>query len=285
MFYVVKIKNAICASVAVAAVFIMTFAFAATAENAEKVELPIIMYHSVLKDNSVSPKYTVTPRQLECDLKYLKENGYEAITVSDLIDYTKGSKKLPKKPVMLTFDDGYYNNLYYAYPLVEKYGMKMVVSVVGKFTDDFSETDDSNPNYSHLTWAQIDEMQKSETVEIQNHTYNLHSLSPRMGCQKLNGESAKEYEKLLSDDLTKLQQKLKEKTGIAPNAFTYPFGSVSRESLDIIKKLGFKASFSCNEGINEITKDPKCLYMLKRFIRPSGLSSEDYFNKILRQIQ
>ena len=281
MFMTIKLKNAVCTLLGIPLIFFMTFALADSVEKKDGINLPILMYHSILKDNSGSPKYIVTPSRLEEDLKYLKQNGYETVTVQDLIDYTENGKPLPEKPVMLTFDDGYYNNYYYAYPLMKKYNMKMVLSVVGKFTDTFSETDDSNPNYSHLTWTLIDEMQKSGFVEIQNHTYNLHSTSGRMGCKKLRDESLQEYENLLTDDLTKLQEKLKQQTGKSPTAFTYPFGGVSNASYDIIKKLGFKASLSCSEGINTITKDGECLYMLKRFIRTSDLSSEEYFKKIL----
>lgn len=281
MFLTIKLKNVICCAAALATVLSLSFAFADKGDL-KGVEVPIIMYHSILKDNSGSQKYIVTPTQLESDLKYLKENGYTAVTVNDLIEYVYNQKPLPEKPIVLTFDDGYYNNYYYAYPLIKKYNMKMSISVVGKFTDTFSEKDDSNPNYSHLTWKQIDDMQKSGFVEILNHTYNLHSMdSGRNGCKKKRGESDAEYEKLLTDDLTKLQEKLKEQTGTAPNAFTYPFGGISNASCEIIKKLGFKASLSCGEGINIITDDKECLYLLKRFIRPSGTDSEAYFKKVL----
>lgn len=86
---------------------------------------------------------------------------------------------------------------------------------------------------------------------------------------------------MLTDDLGKLQEKLRKHTGVYPVAFTYPFGGVSEASYDIIKEMGFKASLSCKSGINKITRDKNCLYMLRRLIRPSGKNSEEYFAKIL----
>ena len=56
--------------------------------------------------------------------------------------------------------------------------------------------------------------------------------------------------------------------------FTYPFGMVSEESKDIIKDIGFKASLSCTEGVNEISRDPDGLYLLKRCIRTPDKSAE-----------
>lgn len=282
MFITVKLKKTACILVASILLFLISFTFASNTQEQPSVNVPIIMYHSILKDNSVSPKYIVTPDQLENDLKYIKSHGYETITMTDLILYVYEKTPLPKKPIILTFDDGYYNNLFYAYPLMEKYNAKMVISVVGEFTDTFSLSDDSNPNYSHLTWNQINDLVKSDCAEIQNHTYNLHSISDkRYGCKKMSYESDEEYQKVLKNDLKSLQDKMYEKTGYMPNTFTYPYGGISKASLGTVKELGFKASLSCNEGINEITKNPECLFELKRVIRPSGLTSEDYFkNKI-----
>ena len=70
----------------------------------------------------------LSPAQFESDLKYLKENGYHTVVVQDLIDYVEKGVPLPEKPVMLTFDDGYYNNYYYAFPLLEEYDAKIVIS-------------------------------------------------------------------------------------------------------------------------------------------------------------
>lgn len=278
MFITVKIKNTACILLISVLLFAISYACASGNQKRESVKVPVIMYHSILKDNSSSPKYIVTPSQLENDLKYIKSHGYETINMSDLISYVYQNAPLPEKPIILTFDDGYYNNLYYAYPLMKKYNTKMVISVVGKFTDTFSDTDDSNPNYSHLTWEQINELVKSDCAEIQNHTYNLHSISDaRYGCKKNKYESNEEYQEILKNDLLSLQEKMYEKTGYRPNTFTYPYGGISKSSLNVIKELGFKASLSCNEGMNEITKNPQCLYELKRFIRPSGISSEEYF--------
>lgn len=260
-------------------IFVLLFSFV-FANSEEYIKVPIIMYHSILKDPARSNKYTITPAVLEEDLKYIKANGYETITISDLISYVYADKPLPPKPIILTFDDGHYNNYGYLYPLLEKYDMKAVISIVGSYTDKFSETDEANLNYSYLRWKDINELISSGRVEFQNHTYNLHdNTHGRIGAKKKKGESDDEYKKILEEDINKLQNEFKENTGYVPTCFTYPFGSISNSSLDIIKELGFKASLSCEEGINKITKNPNSLYLLKRYNRPSYVSTYNIFKK------
>ena len=92
----------------------------------ESVEIPVVMYHALLKDEAQHGRYVISPAEFENDLLYLKKHGYTTILVEDLIAYTQGAS-LPEKPVLLTFDDGYYNNYLYAFPLAQKYQCKFVI--------------------------------------------------------------------------------------------------------------------------------------------------------------
>jgi len=251
------------------------------ATSEDYIEVPIIMYHSILKDSSRSNKYTVTPAVLEEDLKYIKDKGYTTVTIADLISYVYDNKPLPENPIVLTFDDGHYNNYGYLFPLLEKYDMKAVISIVGSYTDKFTETDEANLNYSYLRWKDIKELMDTGRIEFQNHTYNLHSnTGKRIGTKKIKGETDEHYKNVLEEDILKLQQEFKENTNYIPQCFTYPFGGISNASLDIIKELGFKASLSCEQGINKLTKNPNSLYLLKRYNRPSYISTYNFFQKI-----
>ena len=251
------------------------------ATSEDYIDVPIIMYHSILKDPSRSNKYTVTPAVVEEDLKYIKDKGYTTVTIADLISYVYDDSPLPEKPIVLTFDDGHYNNYGYLFPLLEKYDMKAVISIVGSYTDKFTETDEANLNYSYLRWKDIKELMDTGRIEFQNHTYNLHSnTGKRIGTKKIKGETDEHYKSILKDDILKLQQEFEENTNYTPKCFTYPFGGISNASLDIIKELGFKASLSCEQGINKLTKNPNSLYLLKRYNRPSYISTYNFFQKI-----
>lgn len=231
--------------------------------------IPIIMYHQI--KNSGAGKDVITPHEFESDIEYIAENSYTTITIKDLVEYVSGKGTLPEKPIILSFDDGYLSNYKYAYPLLKKYNMRIVLSLIGKYTDDFTAIHSDNLEYSHVTWDQLKEMVDSGHVEVQNHTYNLHTMGKgRTGCKQKKGESLDDYEQALSKDIGQLQEKLFEVTGEYPIAFTYPYGKYSENTDFVLRKLGFAATLSCDYGVNVITPDTDCLYKLKRIVRPHG---------------
>jgi len=244
------------------------------------VSLPVIMYHSILK--SRSGKYIVSPAVLEADMQYLINQGYTTVFTQEVIDYVKGQGKLPDKPIIITFDDGYYNNMIYVLPIFQKLGIKGVINIVGHYADKAVAEGDNNANYSHLSWEQMRELSKSGIFEIGNHTYDMHNHGKRVGVTKKRGESLDDYRRALDADIGKLQCELTSKSGITPNIFAYPFGKYSKETPNILKDMGFEAVFTCNEGINVIRRgDSEALMSLKRYNRPAGIKTEKFFERII----
>ena len=244
------------------------------------IPLPIIMYHGIANEY-VNNDFFIRVKTFENDLKYLKENGYTTVLMKDLIAYVDKGTPLPEKPIVLTFDDGYYNNYLYAYPLLREYNMKAVISIIGNRIDKYSKVHEGEPLYSCLTWNQINNMLSSGLVEVQNHTYNMHSCKGRQGCLKTSGESMEAYEKAMQKDVGYLQDRIKEMTGQTPNTFTYPYGAVNDNSKKILMNdLKFRATLTCYERINYITRDPESLYRLKRFLRDPDKSSKVFFRTI-----
>ncbi len=243
-------------------------------------ELLIVMYHSVIADSSRAGKYVVTPDTVKEDIMYLKNNGYSFVSAQEVIDYSEHGTPLPKKPVMLTFDDGNYNFYSHVMPILEETGAKAVCSIVGSYTDEFSESNIKNATYGYLRWSEVYDMYLSNRVEVGNHSYDFHSVDKgRNGAQKKKGESDEEYKRVFCADTEKAQNRFLSKTGFAPIIYAYPFGAYSKGTTEWLQDMGFKMSFSCTEGINTVTSDPDSLFMLKRFNRPSGLSSADFFER------
>lgn len=233
-------------------------------------------------DSDLYGDYVTSPQVLEDDMKYLKKNGYTTVFVEELINFVHCGSELPPKPVILTFDDGFYNNLTYVLPLLEKYDMKATVSIVGSYSEKAESESLRSSRYSYLNSEDISALFNSGKVEIANHSYDLHNLGRRKGASILPGESYEEYRSLLISDLQKTQDYLSDSCRIVPQVFTYPYGAVSEPSLRIVKSAGFVASLGVEEKPNYISAEPECLYCLYRYNRPHGISTEDFMKKILR---
>ncbi len=250
-----------------------------TLAEQQGVHLPVLMYHSILKDSARQGQYVVSPDILSADLDALQARGYQTVTVADLLAYVYDDVALPEKPVMITFDDGYYNNYVYAYPLLQQRGMRAVISVIGSQTAQYTENGVENAYWSHLRLERLTEMQ--DVFEVQNHSWNLHEYGERRGCLRRRGEDESSYEALLREDTEQTQKLLSEAGLPTPTCYTYPFGACSEESEHILEGMGFLCTLGCEERINLVTRDPACLYEMGRYNRGAGESTESFLARAL----
>lgn len=276
----VRARTMLTAALGLALALAVTVLPRALPVDAKGTPVPILMYHSVLRDEARAGRYIISPAVVESDLRYLSERGYTAMFASELAEAVLQGEALPQKPVVITFDDGYLNNLTYVLPLLERYDMKAVVNIVGSYSERFSEQPDHNPAYAHLCWEDVTALVDSGRVEIGNHTYDMHRQSPRKGAMRRKGESGEDYYEALMSDVGRTQSLLEEHCGILPTTFAYPFGHISEESIPILREMGFTALLTCTEQVNVITGDPEALLALGRFNRPSGLSTEKFMKRM-----
>ena len=242
-------------------------------------ELPIVMYHHLSPKAKLLGDYVLSPEQLERDFKYLRENGFESITVGELIRWSRGEALLPEKPVMITFDDGYESTQVYGEPLLEKYGFKALVAVIGSVADLFTEKPDHMLDYSHLSWDALREISGGDVLEVQSHTYSMHKMRGRRGCGQVSGEAFDNYRAALKEDLLKFAEKCEVEKVECANSIAFPYGFYSKDTLAIVKELGFEAAFTCSERVNYLKREPDELFELCRYNRPHGVSSEAFFGK------
>jgi peptidoglycan/xylan/chitin deacetylase (PgdA/CDA1 family) len=93
---------------------------------AEARTVPVLMHHHV----SPSPgMITVSPENFESQIAWLAGNGWTSLTLDQYAGFLAG-KPVPRKSIVITFDDGYLDNWVYAHPILHKYGMHAVVFVV-----------------------------------------------------------------------------------------------------------------------------------------------------------
>lgn len=257
--------------------------------------LLVLMYHNFVSEEDVAngvafSEYSIYPDEFEGDLRYFKTNGYTTVNAEELLACIKGEREFPEKPVMISIDDGTRGVYRYAYPLLQKYGMKAVLSVIGENIDlAEAEVDRSlNPD-PYCTWAELAEMAASGTVELASHSYSLHKFEPngRVGVSIKSSETAADYEALIFPDLEKLNDKLFSLTGKKPVAFAYPYSYRSDETDALLTKdFGFGLLLGGDDcrvtqmnhfiiGENDELQSP----LLNRIPRMNGRTTGGYFRR------
>ena len=90
--------------------------------------VPVLMYHSVSDTPVGTPELSVTRKSFDDQMSYLASNGYTPINIDDIADCSHY-----KKPIVITFDDGYVDNFACAYPILKKYNIKATIFMVTKY--------------------------------------------------------------------------------------------------------------------------------------------------------
>lgn len=99
--------------------------------------VPVLMYHSIAPFDPASPisHLSIDPELFEDQIASLGRHGYISVSLHDLYDYVRGTKKILNRSIVLTFDDGYLDNWVFALPILKKYGFKGTVFVSTDFID------------------------------------------------------------------------------------------------------------------------------------------------------
>jgi len=158
--------------------------------------VPIIYYHSIADNNTGQWEHlSLSLASFERQLKYLKGNGFQTITISALIDCVSHDRPLPPKYVALTFDDGFLDNWVFAYPLLKKYGFNGTIFVNPDFICDLNQPRpglcdvwdqrverDQLEWWGYASWSELREMSQSGVMDIQSHgmTHNSYFKNDRI---------------------------------------------------------------------------------------------------------
>jgi len=227
-------------------------------EGIKPIKVPVLMYHHI--SDEVNNSMVVSKDKFYEDMITLKEAGYEGIFLTDLYEYLQGNTTLPDKPIIITFDDGYSSFYEIAYPIAQETNMKLTVSIIGWSVGRDKMMDNNTPIIPHFSWIEAKEMLDSGLIDIQNHTYDLHSPEgyslglnnpTAKGMMKLNGENNYRYRIRLRDDLITLNYLTYNNTGHIPSFIAYPYGMYSDLTESAIYSFGFKGSLTSDEGIRE----------------------------------
>lgn len=200
---------------------------------------PIIMYHSIDPNATAENRLAITPENFQRQMSFLKNHHYNVLTLESLASLIKEKKRIPSKSIAITFDDGYKDNYFYAFPILKKYNLPATIFII---VNEIGRPD-------RLSWDEIKEMQDSGLITFGSHTLG-HEHLPDI-------KSEQDLKKQIFDSKSILEEKLNKKITI----FSYPNGGFSDRVRRLVIDAGYKLAVATNPGKKFANDD---IFALKR---------------------
>jgi len=194
-------------------------------------EVPVLLYHWVGAGTGLA--WDISPERFAAHLDELKALGFETVTLRELYDFQDGKGDLPRRPVVITFDDGDATLYRTALPLLRERGMRADVFLVESFirdepSDRFVWMRDEKP-LPMLIWPEVVEMTRDGTFEVHSH-----SLTPPQ-LAYIPIEAARE-------EIMQSRQRLSQRLGWEVEFFAYPAHSLNGDVIQAVEDAGYRGA-------------------------------------------
>jgi peptidoglycan/xylan/chitin deacetylase (PgdA/CDA1 family) len=231
--------------------------------------IPVLMYHRVCPNTEWRESdWSVTAGTFEKHLRFLKEHGYSAATLDDLLDqpFDHMLVSSSRKPVVITLDDGYLDNYTTAFPLLQKYGFTATLFVVTDFL--------RRANW----WDGEDSMGKAPLMEPK-HMREMMAYGMQFGSHTVSHPKLCELDdKSVERELKESRLTLEDVLSAPVKHFAYPYGSVDERVKRIVARTGYKSACAVNSGPLHFDEDP---YEIRRVLVSNRANEPYLYTKLL----
>ncbi len=257
-----------------------------------------LCYHDIQDDpqrQRVADALTISSAELVAQFNWLREHGYQPVSLDDILAARDGRRPLPEKAVLLTFDDGYLSTYTRVFPLLKLFDYPAVVAPLAKWVESGEAQvqygDKTAPRSAFLSWKQLKEMADSGLVEIASHSYDLHhgvtgnpqgnqqpAATTRIyDTQQARYENDEGFRRRIRQDLQHSRDLIEQRTGHRPRIVVWPYGSYSQEVVDIAAGLEMPITFTLEEGANDVHR----LQAVKRILLPDTARLADLVSELV----
>jgi len=200
------------------------------------VRVPVLMYHEVTDLATTSSPLAVSPEAFADQVAYLHDAGFTALTAGTLpAILAGGAGRLPERPVVVTFDDGYGDFYANAMPLLKQYGLTATVfQTTGWVGLEGTEK-------RMLNWRELAEVADAG-IEIGAHTCKHPQLDQLP-------------DDLLHEELYASKSLLEDKLGMAVPGLAYPFGYSSRKVRQVARDGGYAYAYAVGNAMTTSSAD------------------------------
>jgi peptidoglycan/xylan/chitin deacetylase (PgdA/CDA1 family) len=196
--------------------------------------IPALFYHSMDESGSL---LSISKKNFMGKMRYLKKSGYESMNTHEFLEYfeNRKSKNFPAKKMLITFDDGYKNNIE-AINILKELNFSAVIFITTAYIGGYNDFCEQNvPKLPILTMEEIRDLSKSGTE------FGAHGHTHRNLTDLPIAEAAR--------DINKSKQILGGELSSEINSFCYPRGRYTNSIAEMLKKLGFKVAFTTKTGV------------------------------------
>ena len=200
--------------------------------------VPVLAYHNMGPEDR--GRLVIGVKKFEAQMKALRAEGFQSVSLSDYLEFTAGRKQLARKSVLITFDDGYRSFIQYARPILKDYGFTATLFVYTDFVGG-----------GGMSWKELSAM-VAQGFDVQAHSKSHSSL------RRKEGEPQEAYAKRIEAELAYPAGQFRKQLGRASDVLAYPYGDTDDELLPYVVKYGYVAAFTVRRQSN-----PAWAYPLK----------------------
>jgi peptidoglycan/xylan/chitin deacetylase (PgdA/CDA1 family) len=194
--------------------------------------VPVLVYHNIGRE--ARGRLVLGVDAFTEQMKYLKAHGYRVVSVTEFVEWLHLRKQLPKKTVVLTFDDGYRSFREYAYPVLKELGFTATL---------FVYTDYVGAGRNALGWDDL------KTLTAQGFDVQAHSKS-HADLRRAEHETDAQYSRRMQAELAEPPRMLARNMGRPITFLAYPYGRVDDAVLAKVKEQGYQAAFTVRRESN-----------------------------------
>ncbi|MCF7802583.1 MAG: polysaccharide deacetylase family protein [Candidatus Marinimicrobia bacterium] len=236
--------------------------------------IKILLYHRIVEDKKLLKTDTANlcthVDQFRYHLEILEMFGYTPITLHDYQLYLQGEVHLPRKPIIITFDDGYLDTFNLAYPALHERGMTAVFFVLGDRTLEWNEWDaDISIEPAPLMDDDLIRELHQQGFEIGSHTLSHPDLTrvPEWEAWREIGQSKSNLTELLGEPI---------------HSFSYPYSSVDDKIRSFARTIGYSFACSVYTGPPEFGKEP---HEIRRIEIHNDISLFGFMTRLLLPVE
>ena len=235
-------------------------------------DVPVLMWHNLAEESSGD--MTISVDTFRAQIEALHEAGFKTVSLQQLYNYVHFGTELPEKPIVLTFDDGYFSNYEYAFPILQEYDMQATIFAIGVSVGKDTYKDTDHAMTPHFGADEAREMVDSGLISVQSHTFDMHQWPPfedgntqvRETLLLFDGEADADYEAAVEADFAESRELLESITGQPVNALAFPEGAYVTLTQDALRSAGAELTFTTVRAVNTVVKGlPQSLCAMPRF--------------------